>query len=453
MKSALRRFIDTSLLFLCVLLLLRAVAAEPYIVPTASMAPAILGHHKAVVCPRCGYTVRVATESDTDCPNCGCPDLALDRAPVCPGDHVLVNKFVYDWRSPRRWEMGLFRSPVDESKVLIKRIIGLPGESVEIRGGDVYIDHEIARKTLAEFKALRIPVFDNDDQPPGGWSVRWLKQPEHGPVSADDCALRLEAQSTSVYHWLAYRHTLGITDKARAISDEYPNDGGDPMRTPEPVHDFMLECDAQVRSGDGWLALGLNDGGSETIAELPVGTLKDGARLSEWPVNDGDGVQTVYRTVPSFGLRAGQSYHVEFAFVDRRASLAVDGRQLFASLDRPSLAQRAEVVQPARIGARGVEVVVQHFRLYRDVHYTALGRYAVGAPVRLGAAQYFVLGDNSPNSDDSRFWSDAAGRPRFVAEGDLLGKPFLLHLPTALRDGAGGRPRATVDWDRMRWLH
>lgn len=43
-------------------------------------------------------------------------------------------------RDPKRFDIVIFRYPDDESELYIKRIIGLPGETVEIKDGDVYID-------------------------------------------------------------------------------------------------------------------------------------------------------------------------------------------------------------------------------------------------------------------------------------------------------------------------
>jgi Signal peptidase, peptidase S26 len=51
--------------------------------------------------------------------------------------------------------------------------------------------------------------------------------------------------------------------------------------------------------------------------------------------------------------------------------------------------------------------------------------HAVREPVRLADDEYFVLGDNSPVSNDSRFWADGPVVPRSL----FLGKPFLVHLP------------------------
>src|SRR5947209_2612244 len=59
-----RRLVEAVCFFLCALLLFRAVEAEPYGVPTGSMAPALAGNHKAVTCPRCGCPFLVGVRED-----------------------------------------------------------------------------------------------------------------------------------------------------------------------------------------------------------------------------------------------------------------------------------------------------------------------------------------------------------------------------------------------------
>jgi len=60
------------------------------------------------------------------------------------GDRVLVNKLSYDFHNPRRGDIVVFGSPPGEDnpeiKDLIKRVIGLPNETVEGRDGRVYIN-------------------------------------------------------------------------------------------------------------------------------------------------------------------------------------------------------------------------------------------------------------------------------------------------------------------------
>ncbi|AFS54069.1 MULTISPECIES: signal peptidase I [Leptospirillum] len=68
------------------------------------------------------------------------------------GDQILVSKFSYGIRSPlsdhywihfsgpRRGDVVVFRYPKDESKDFIKRVIGLPGDHIEIRQKKVYVD-------------------------------------------------------------------------------------------------------------------------------------------------------------------------------------------------------------------------------------------------------------------------------------------------------------------------
>jgi signal peptidase I len=58
------------------------------------------------------------------------------------GDHLLVNKFVYTFTDPKRGEIVVFKYPEDKTRDFIKRIIGLPGETIEIKNRVVYINGE-----------------------------------------------------------------------------------------------------------------------------------------------------------------------------------------------------------------------------------------------------------------------------------------------------------------------
>ena len=57
------------------------------------------------------------------------------------GDNLLTDKLSYRFREPRRFEVICFRC-VGEEDDLIKRIIGLPGETIQIKNGDIYINGE-----------------------------------------------------------------------------------------------------------------------------------------------------------------------------------------------------------------------------------------------------------------------------------------------------------------------
>ena len=56
------------------------------------------------------------------------------------GDRIMVNKFIYKFREPQRGDVIVFVSPEDKKKDFIKRLIGLPGERLEISNGLVLIN-------------------------------------------------------------------------------------------------------------------------------------------------------------------------------------------------------------------------------------------------------------------------------------------------------------------------
>ena len=59
------------------------------------------------------------------------------------GERLLGNKFIYRFETPARGDVVVFRYPPEPRKVFVKRIIGLPGETVEIRTGRVYINGRV----------------------------------------------------------------------------------------------------------------------------------------------------------------------------------------------------------------------------------------------------------------------------------------------------------------------
>ena len=59
---------------------------------------------------------------------------------IANGERLFINKFVYHFERIHRGDVVVFWYPLDPSKSFIKRVVGLPGESVQIRRGSVYVD-------------------------------------------------------------------------------------------------------------------------------------------------------------------------------------------------------------------------------------------------------------------------------------------------------------------------
>ena len=62
------------------------------------------------------------------------------RPGLITGDRLLADKLTYRLHPPHRGDVIVFYYPRDPEQIYVKRVIGLPGETVEIHSGDVYID-------------------------------------------------------------------------------------------------------------------------------------------------------------------------------------------------------------------------------------------------------------------------------------------------------------------------
>lgn len=71
--------------------------------------------------------------------NARIPSSSMENT-ISVGDRVFGSRLAYLKSDPERYDIIIFKYPDDESKLFIKRIIGLPGETVTIRNGKVYIN-------------------------------------------------------------------------------------------------------------------------------------------------------------------------------------------------------------------------------------------------------------------------------------------------------------------------
>lgn len=86
--------------------------------------------------------------------------------PTLPvGAHYFVNKISPLFRGPKRLEVIVFTSPTDGKKGLVKRVIGMPGDTLEIKDKQVYIDSHPIDEPYAVFKRKGEILMD-DNLPP-----------------------------------------------------------------------------------------------------------------------------------------------------------------------------------------------------------------------------------------------------------------------------------------------
>lgn len=97
------------------------------------------------------------------------------------GDHILVLKFLYKFTEPKRGDIIVFKYPVDPKVDYIKRVIGVPGDKVEIREKVVYINGErydepyvehVDPRTFTRRSLIAAEIFSNE----------MVRRDNYGPV-------------------------------------------------------------------------------------------------------------------------------------------------------------------------------------------------------------------------------------------------------------------------------
>ena len=193
---------------------------RPIYVVSGSMAPALCGPGYEIRCQSCGWSYRVGIESlpadgDVVCTNCGWQQACNKREMALPGHRVIIQRI--PGKSIERWQIVAFRSPED-SRDIVKRVVGLPGEEIEIDAGDLLANDTRLRKTLNQMQQVAILVHDDRFRPsdPAVKMTRWLPAATVSGWSAADHGYGWTATqndveiSTASIDWLSYHHADGL---------------------------------------------------------------------------------------------------------------------------------------------------------------------------------------------------------------------------------------------------
>jgi signal peptidase I len=485
--------VQTILTALMLAFMLRAFFIEAFIIPTGSMAEGLLGQHGVRVCPNCGWQFDFGPGPERDanprsdgfippettfCPNCHAQMLLDPNDPsVRSGDRILVHKWPFVLGGPfgpRRWDVIVFRDPADPDQNFIKRLVALPNETIEIIDGDVFIkapgasEFHIARKTPAAQSRLWLVVFDQNYLPQDG------ARPDHSPAwVAESSAARVGGWSgmdTRVIRHDArddQPHALRFDpDGSRYYLQDvcaYNHGSGGNF-----VGDVRVRAELTPLDGKGWLDLTIERDGYRFTAR--VGSNSE-CTLTMQPPNGESPVVLGGTDCPP--LERDRAAAIEFAHLDYRVYLKINGRETLASNDQqyaPDIEtlRRSHRINPVGISlvASGMSFTLRDLRVDRDVHYAfsrtnTLRAYA-GHPFTLSGDEYFVLGDNSPNSHDGREWylvgphlaaDFRAGRYQVgtVPADQIVGRAFFVYLPGLMPLDREGRWRIP-DLGRVRFI-
>ncbi|MEN1678567.1 MAG: signal peptidase I [Planctomycetota bacterium] len=302
----------------------------------------------------------------------------VSMAPTLDGERLLVDRTP---TSPRRWDVVVARRPDDASRLCVKRVLGLPGERVAFRDGDLWIDGQRVAKPIAVQRKLRVPI------------------------------------SSGPSEWRPTRNTWGMADGGWSPLDEeqaavlgFAPSGGWPIRDDLPLNDQVSRqlnavADAQVTAsvslgGDASVAITIDQAANRLVATID----RNRARLAV--ASGGDQEQ-----LADASLGGARLIEATLSTFDGVPLLAIGGGPV---LTLPSLPPAA-VTGISIATAPGGPVTLSDLQVWRDLYYEADPRRGLRDSTdewSLGTEAYFLVGDNQAVSTDSRTWGPAVGVPR-----------------------------------------
>lgn len=190
-RSPLRIVLEMTVSLTIVALVVRGFVVMGLVVPVtvagSSMSPTLLGSHYLFRCGECGREFPVGVDEVSAaariaCESCGRQAATAESEEPTGGDRLLIDRTAYLWREPRRWEVIVFRCPEEADRLCVKRVVGLPGETISFAGGELVVDGRPIRRPYTPSRSrLEIRSHDRPErlEPTGdppveqwGWRLR-----------------------------------------------------------------------------------------------------------------------------------------------------------------------------------------------------------------------------------------------------------------------------------------
>jgi signal peptidase I len=363
---------------------------------------------------------------------------------VYNGDRILVLKCLYQFSPPKRWDVVVFKNPTNPTQNYIKRLIGLPGETIEIVDGDLYVNGRIARKPPMVQEELWMPIYDNDYQPVHPERPAFNRHPWQMPFDLTGSAWTVDQERDPTR-----LHLAAPTDRPNVLTYGAPPSANDfravyayndlSMGKMPNCNDLMVRFYVDFHTQAGQVGVTLTRYGTRYQGSVDSQGHMELAQIT------GD-ERSVLGTADLQERASGPSLSVKFAHVDRQLVLQVGRQRLVHDLDGSRSTAGTQDGPEPQVQLFGAgQLTVADLAIFRDIYYTSqmphynrsFSHATEGHPFELQADEFFVLGDNSPNSEDARWWpapttaSRGQQPPRagVVPRDYLMGKALFVYWP------------------------